>query len=277
MKLTVIIPITGFDPLRENGLNKCIDSLSKQTLKDFELIIVEQAHLPYKFHNFEWITYPKPLDNVQHIKLPYQSKGFNKAWCMNVAVRKSTTELLCFIDADMHFDEFYLERAYDFKQKQNHRFFIGWETLIKEQGRDEPKERIVNSQIIKTAGGIFWIDKYFWWESGGMCEEFFGYGGEDNDFWQRANLMLGGNWKHCLVHRLPYTIRHTYHHDAIVTNERLHILNITAEQPLEVIKKLQRYELGNIKGPTDCNVKAIKLRKAPIYRDSGKHQGLNLK
>lgn len=282
MKLSVIIPITGFDPLRENGLNKLISSLQKQTFRDFEVIIVEQVqqwtHLtpPDKgiannHHIFKKDLFP----HFQHICLPWQEKGFNKAWCMNVAVKHSKSELLCFMDADMYFDEFYLEKAYEFKQKEKHRFFIGWETLLKEAGRDEQNDRTVSSQVIKTAGGIFWIDKYFWWECGGMCEEFFGYGGEDNDFWQRANVMLGGDWKHCWVHRFPYTIGHTYHHDAVVTSERLHILNITAEQPHEVIKKLKRYPLGNKSGPMDCNVKAIKLKKNPTYVDSGKHADLN--
>jgi glycosyltransferase involved in cell wall biosynthesis len=270
MKLTVVTCITGFDPLRTKGLNKLIESLQKQTFKEFEVIIVEQAQNPLMYHKFE----DNLFSNFQHIKLPYQSKGFNKAWCMNVAVNHSNTELLCFMDADMRFDEHYLEKAYEFKQKEKHRFFLGWEVLIKEEGRDEKHDRTIYSQVIKTAGGIFWIDKYFWWEAGGMCEEFFGYGGEDNDFWQRANVCLGGDWKHCWVHRFPYTIYHTYHHDAPVTSERLHILNITAEQPHEVIKKLKKHNLGKIEGPVDANVKAIKLKKNPTYVDSGRHQGL---
>ena len=265
-KLSIIISITGFDYLREIALNDCLTCLSNQSFREFELIIVEQLAEKESLIDNKQCKRHEFSNNITHVVLPYQEKGFNKAWCMNVGIRKTTTDVIMFLDSDMKFDNEYVNNAYNYFTGHKHKFMVGWDKLIKEPGRDEPKERIVGGQI-QTAGGIFWVTKEFYLDVGCMSENFFGYGGEDNCFWRRANSKLGGTNKHFVVNYFNYTIKHSYHHNAIPSKNRLDLLNRSVEQPEEVIRRLKKYYLGDEKAPLEINILNIQLRKNPTYKE----------
>lgn len=260
MRLTAIIPIFGFDKNREEALKHLIESIKLQDLqeydsnsiptgrKNFEAIFIEQADNLVARER----PYLKDLpEYMKHIVLPYQDKGFNKSWVMNVAVRQAVSNSILFIDADTLFDTNYFERVANFKEKNFYKFFLAWEYIILMPGKDNPITRIIEKTIL-TAGGSFCIEKDFFWSCGGMCENYFGYGAEDNDFWLRANLKLG-NKNSNNVPNLPYALLHWYHDWAKPSEERQYYLNRTRDYTIEIISRLASVELGNPEKPTLIN------------------------
>ena len=104
IKLSVIIPFTGHDPLREAALNNLMHVLMNQDLIEMEasgekaiiheIIFVEQkTRINYPVHSFD-------KDFVTHIYIE-GFFDFNKSWCMNVASRQAKGKHLLFFDADM--------------------------------------------------------------------------------------------------------------------------------------------------------------------------------
>ena len=275
MKITVIIPYSNQDASRIDALNKTLDCIDKQDLrlvingqatifKNYDFIFVEQ-----KTHdNYQWVD-TRGIPDV-HVKLEHFGR-FNKSWCMNVGAKLAGPGYLVYIDADMLFGKEYLSYCFLWANKQepvNPKFFIGWSWITKLPGRDEPIARIIRPSIM-TAGGIFWILKEFYWSIGGMNENYFGYGGEDNDFWIRANCTLGSknvnNVKDC-----PYPLVHTYHDNAVPSKERFVHLDRTVQYPDAVIKKLKMQELGNCKNPTVVDFDDLVLIDPTIDSKEGK-------
>lgn len=268
-QLSVIVPLYGFDPNREQALQMCLKSLEAQDLhgvvdgvrtenKDFEAIIVEQE-CDKGFHDIP------AARHLTHIKLPAQ-RAFNKSWCMNVAARATNSDSLFFVDVDMMFGKSYLSKVAYFKG--NKKFFIGWQFITFLPGKDEPIIRTVDPSIL-TAGGAFFVDKTFFWEMGGMNEGFFGYGGEDNDFWVRANLALGARGQ-MNVPAMPYALVHWYHDWAVPSPERFFWLDRTAQQPAKMIQKLRRYNLGQREGPVSIDVSDIPVEGPTMESKDGK-------
>jgi len=197
---SLIIVYLEDNETRRNALDKTLECIKKQTYKDFELVFVEML-----FDNPSNVV----ISNGKHIQLKYpphlQDRMMNKSWCINVGVRNSQYDNLVVMDADMCFDEGYFQRIVDYSQKGD-KFFICFDKIFCEIGRDNPEERIRPAFLLKTAGGVFFIKKDFFWDVGGMNESYFGYGSEDNDFWRRANHLLG------TINNMPDSIQHTYHH-----------------------------------------------------------------
>jgi glycosyltransferase involved in cell wall biosynthesis len=277
MKMSIIVPYSNQDPRREEGLNHLFNSIDKQDLRvvvnnkateqrDWEFIFVEHD-TGGDYKRFDARGIPD-----QHIILKYESK-YNKAWCMNVAARHSRTDWLVFCDADMLFGKEYLYKVNLWRTKTIPRdpFFIGWDSLMKLPGKSEHIARTLDPTAALTAGGIFWVHKNFFWQVGGMNENYFGYGGEDNDFWIRVNVTLGGA-STINVRRAPYALVHSYHDDAEPSPERFYHLDRVHQHPQEIIKKLKSVDhlLGNTSTPTKVSVDDLLLSKPGIQDPNSK-------
>jgi len=233
--ISVIIPYTKGDEIREKNLKQLLSNIKKQTYKDYELILVE-------------MLFDKPselnIENCNHICLRYpQNDKFNKSWAINVGVRNSKYNGLFVIDSDIMFGDDYFQKVVDFA-KDNPKFFMGYSKIHYETGRDNPEKRVHVQSYLKAAGGVWYADKDFFWSIGGMNETYFGYGAEDNDFWQRANSVLGK------VNGLQYEVVHAYHHwhpensHFPLNKERIEKFNIVMSNLGGAIKKLKEYKLG---------------------------------
>lgn len=254
MRLTAIVPIYGFDSNRVEALKHLVNSILEQDLveydensqptknKNYEVIFIEQNchpnNNPIKRHYLHNLP-----ENCKWIVLPYQEKGFNKAWCMNVAARKASCNELLFLDADTLFDKNYFERIANFHEQNNYKFFLGWKFIIGMPGKDAPTARIIETTIL-TAGGSFFIDRHFYWDIGGMCENYYGYGGEDNDFWLRANYTLGDREKNNIPN-MDYALLHWYHDWAVPSPDRHYFLNRTKDHTQIIISRLKQMTLGS--------------------------------
>ncbi len=273
MQLSVIVPLHGFNPQREQAVQMLLNNLAAQDLrtldtsgnptedKDFEVIVVEQE-CDQGFHSLpdhKWL---------KHIRLPKQ-RAFNKSWCMNVAANAAQTKTLVFLDVDMLFGKNFLSKILYFKRSDAGLFyFTCWSYICFLPGKDEPVLRVVDPSIF-TAGGAFCTDKTFFWTAGGMNENYFGYGGEDNDLWVRVNARLGKKTQVNIPH-MPYALVHWYHDWSQPSEERFYHLNRTVEQPEAVIAKLRQAGLGNPSGPIAVDVSDIKLKNSGLDTKEGK-------
>ena len=236
--ISVIIPYTKGDEQREKNLLQLVTNIKKQTYKDFELILVE-------------MLFEKPndldIDDCNHICIAYpKNNRFNKSWAINVGVRNANSDNLLVVDADMVFGNDYFQKVVEFIEKSS-KFFIGYSKLHCEIGKDNPEERIHNPSYLKAAGGAWYANKDFFWSVGGMNESYFGYGAEDNDFWERANFVLRE------IYALPVNITHIYHHwhpkesNFPLNTERIEIFNQVKHNIPEAIDKLQHCNWGSKK------------------------------
>jgi predicted glycosyltransferase involved in capsule biosynthesis len=267
INLSVIIPYCyGGDEQRLTALENTFKCIKAQTMTDFEIIVVE-----------ELVKVEKPsfpyCDNINQfivLKDP-EKRWYNKSWCINVGTKKAISENILVLDADVIFGKEYFKFIIEFAK--NHKFFHGYSWIALMHGKDNPIIRIkphsdtpfnVNETQkvddkngmygVWATGGSWFFDKTFYWNVlGGMNENYFGYGGEDGDMYQRV--------KHIFNNKIPelnYVIVHQYHNwhpengaNPIVDYQKMSTLShITAKNPQLIINKLKEKELGKIQCPT---------------------------
>lgn len=240
-KLTLIIAYThSHDENRFIALTKLMNDIQNQTYRNFETIVVEDTQgresvFPYK----------DKVDRVIAIADP-QNRKFNKAWVMNVGARHASTEDLLFIDAEISFGPDYLQKIVNFMP--NKVFFNGWDKYWCEAGRDNPKRRVhYFDNTLHALVGCFYSKKEFFFKKlGGYCEDFFGYGGEDNEIYIRAKFILTE------IPKLSYTLIHQYHHwhpeegPNPLNPKRFELLHLSEINTESVIRKLTNLHIGNL-------------------------------
>lgn len=99
MKVSVIIPVYN----EEAVIADCLESLSKQSYKDIEIVVVDDGSTDNTLSlisNFQF-----PISNFQLLKQKHKGPGAAR----NLGVRHATGEILVFVDADMSFDKDFLE------------------------------------------------------------------------------------------------------------------------------------------------------------------------
>ena len=93
MKISVIIPTYN----EEKVIGKCLESLSKQTYKDLEVIVVDDG------------STDETLSKIKGIKvLKEEHKGPGAA--RNLGAKEAKGEILVFVDADMTFEPDFIEK-----------------------------------------------------------------------------------------------------------------------------------------------------------------------
>lgn len=99
MKLSIIIPTYN----EEKVLSDCIESLGFQTMTDFEIIIVDDGSTDKTLEMLENLK--KTLPNFKFLKQNHKGAGAAR----NLGAKKARGEILVFVDADMTFDEKFLQ------------------------------------------------------------------------------------------------------------------------------------------------------------------------
>ena len=95
MKVSVIIPVYN----EEKNILDCIKSLSKQTMKDFEVIVVDDGSIDGSLaamRNFQFSNF-----NFQILEQKHKGAGAAR----NLGARNASGDILVFVDADMTFDK----------------------------------------------------------------------------------------------------------------------------------------------------------------------------
>lgn len=258
-ELSIIIPYTHSQEDRDIALYNCLDSVAKQVFKEFELILVEEVI----------------GDNVAHFKghqrvnnhiILKDDRPFNKSWIINVAARKAKSKCIFVLDADSLLTEKHLGEVFIYHINQpQFKFFCGYLYLRLLPGKDNPTERMVSSKHLEAVGGAWFCEKDFFFNVlGGMNENYFGYGAEDNDMWFRVQHWYTRDFNQGVdypVPMLPINMIHQYHDWAPFTHERYDMLNKTRNHPDIVTRRLIEAQLGKDSGPTLIKTDDILIEK----------------
>lgn len=102
-KISVIIPVFNV----ENYLEKCLNSILKQTFEDFEIVIVNDGSTDNSQKIIEYfiLKYPEKIRSFIE-----ENKGVSAA--RNYGIKKAIGEFVVFVDPDDVVSEFFLEELY---------------------------------------------------------------------------------------------------------------------------------------------------------------------
>ncbi len=188
---------------REAHLLLTLTALAAQEGASIECIVVEQGPLPEVRDRLPgWVRY-------QHTPVA-ESAPYNRAWALNVGARLARAPLLIFHDNDMLVPRRYaaehcrwLEAGFEVMNLKRLIFYLGQEPTEeilaagRLEGHDQPNQIMQNAQ----AGGSLAITAEALEAIGGLDEGFSGWGGEDNEFWERACTRRVWPWGYLpLVH-----------------------------------------------------------------------------
>ncbi len=139
IKVSVIIPVFNV----EKYLNQCLDSVCAQTLKDIEIICINDGSTDNSYNLL--CEYAK-LDS-RIIIVNQNNKGVSSA--RNAGVKLAKGEFLCFIDSDDYVDSDYLEKLYQSAVTNNCE--IACSGFIKVSGiRKSVKKEISKVAVLKN-------------------------------------------------------------------------------------------------------------------------------
>lgn len=96
LKVSVIIPTFNEESVIEN----CINSLLKQSLKDYEVIVVDDGSTDNALQILE------KIESIKVLKQNHNGPGSAR----NLGAENAQGEILVFVDADMEFDENFLKK-----------------------------------------------------------------------------------------------------------------------------------------------------------------------
>lgn len=176
-------------PSRLPHLLTVLKTIAAQNEIAFECIVVEQSEQPeIKRHIPRWVRYHHAPPNCK-------SMSYSRAYAFNVGARLAKGKLLILHDNDMLTPQDYAvqivakhRQGYDVINLKRYIFYMNKAIsnkiifFLKFDSKDAP-ERIVQNL---EAGGSLAVSKEAFFNIGGFDEAFMGWGGEDNEFWDRA-------------------------------------------------------------------------------------------
>ena len=155
-KVSIIVPVYN----SEKYLKKCLETLCNQTLKDIEIVMVNDGSTD----NSEKIIKEKAKEDSR-IKL-YNKKNGGQASARNMGLAKATGEYVAFIDSDDYVELDFCEKTYDVAKK-NDTDIVCFDYFITEEGNNI-YTKILNSK--KT--GIISPKDYFF-SGPGPCNKLY--------------------------------------------------------------------------------------------------------
>lgn len=171
-----------------------LSSIAAQSGAEVECVLVEQSVEPRIAERIpDWVRY---LHTPTPDGMPY-----SRAWAFNVGAREARGGLLVFHDNDMIMPRRYAaellgvrRRGFEVINLKRFVFYLGeHETAQVLEGKaiDGPPERVVQNL---EGGGSVAVDRAAFFEIGGFDESFVGWGGEDNEFWERSAVRVVWPW-----------------------------------------------------------------------------------
>lgn len=153
MKISVIIPVYN----SSTYLRKCLDSVVNQTLKDIEIIVINDGSTDDSKNIIE--EYLCKYKNI--IFIDQENKGIGKT--RNIGIKKATGEYITFIDSDDYIKENMLEEYYKYAKKHNFDLVIG--SYIKKINNKEIifENNKFKTGNVKTTPQILYLIEYGPW------------------------------------------------------------------------------------------------------------------
>ncbi|MEI0749670.1 glycosyltransferase [Brachyspira pulli] len=110
IKVSIIVPVYNV----EKYLEKCLDSIINQTLKDIEIICIDDCSSDSSYSILERYSY-KDSRIIIYKNIKNSGSGFSR----NVGLSKAKGEYIGFIDSDDYIDKRYFEELYNTAKKYN--------------------------------------------------------------------------------------------------------------------------------------------------------------
>ena len=243
-KVTFIVPFREQE--RTGSLNTVLNNIRAQKYPDIEIILVEEDHIQkIDVSQYEPLRYYKVSVAEEHF--------FNKAKAFNLGVSKATSNKIILHDADMLAINGYTSEVSDVLDEFES-CHLGSTVVYADRASTD---RINNSGVVTDPafervvgyyeGGSLACTRDTYWKIGGFNEDFWGYGCEDCDFYER---MSGGSK---YLDNRTYNLLHLYHgrsdgwfkhHD---TNKAIHdkLKELTIRQRIEL-------QISQVTGMVNC-------------------------
>ncbi|HJR52861.1 MAG TPA: galactosyltransferase-related protein [Gemmatimonadota bacterium] len=243
--VSFVIGHRGLDRLPH--LSHVLASVAAQAGVALECIVVEQSAEPEIAGRLPgWVRYV-------HTPAPY-AMPYSRAWAFNVGARMARGTLLVLHDNDMLVPRSYATEAlavrdsgFEVMNLKRFVFYLGErETAHVLAGNavgGRPARVIQNLE----GGGSVVIDREAYFEVGGFDEAFVGWGGEDNEFWERCAVRAVWAWGY-----LP--VIHLHHEEQTGKGRRdratAALLDARSRLPAEErVRELSSRAFGRVEGP----------------------------
>lgn len=227
-----------------------LESIAGQQGASFECLVVAQDTQSVLSERLPaWVR-------LIHTPPPTADMPYCRSWTFNIAAKHARGRVLVLHDGDMLIPEDYaaqimlrLNQGYEVVNLKRFIFYLNethTQAVLDGHGllTDQAPETIVQNL---EAGGSVAIERDAYHRIGGMDESFIGWGGEDNEFWERAQT--------CKV--WPYGYLHLVHlwhpsqpgkHDS--NNRTLEHYRFLSSRPAsDRIQRLRALPAGSISGP----------------------------
>ncbi|MEO8383038.1 MAG: galactosyltransferase-related protein [Acidobacteriota bacterium] len=187
---TIVIPFGGAHRLR--NLRLTLGRVAEANVAE-SVIVVEMDDVP---HARELVTAAGA-----RYAFVQQDGGFHKARAMNVAIPLIETGRFFWLDGDLLVDHRFLRRALDELEERQLDCLVPWTTCryLSEEDTsavDASTKRLeecvpvnVYSTRSSARGGVVLVRTALARQYGGVCEEFRGWGGEDNAWFMKAAIL----------------------------------------------------------------------------------------
>ena len=165
-------------------------SIAGQTGVAVECVVVEQSATSEIASQLPaWVRYV-------HTPTPHADDEYNRAWTLNQGAREARGEVVILHDNDILIPSAYaaecvsrVAEGFDFVELKRFTFYLD----ERETGRVFETGRVptdVPATVVQNLiGGSIAVRRTSYFDAGGFDEGFVGWGGEDNEFWERAEVI----------------------------------------------------------------------------------------
>lgn len=246
-RLSFLIGHRGIDRLPH--LLATLRNIAGQTGVAFECIVVEQSVAPeIERYLPSWVRYI-------HTPLPRVDLPYCRAWAFNIAARHARSDILVMQDNDVLIPERYAYEAlkrvtegWSFVDLKRFLFYLDDDATRRVFVTGAPPRGVAAMVVQNLDGGSMVARRDAYDAIGGFDESFIGWGGEDNDFFDRA-AVLGG------VNRFAYLpLLHLDHppqqgKQSLTSSAIQRYQSMQFVDPGERIARLLAIEQGQMAGP----------------------------